>query len=308
MVRLGFALTAAAAVLLAAGVAGATSSDPAGAKTKANDVSGVTVTAPERPNPLVNPASQFVRQHLPQNAYSEQYPRFRDDICVKVVGLPAEFDSFIAARMVELAHQVKAPVSSAADCTPNVNVIFTPKPQAQLSDIANRRDVLLGFRFHSQFKQIATFKPPIEAWYVTRTRDKSGEGFLEIDNSIPYNQPGGQKPSGRADSRLGNGLSAEVVHTLILADAKIGAIADYIAVLALARWQGLERCNVKVSTILNLLADGCEVEGPVDTATPADISLLAALYAVDARESGSQQRMAIAERMDAALKGASQPR
>ena len=30
-------------------------------------VSGVTVTAPEKPNPLVNPESQFVRGHLPQN-------------------------------------------------------------------------------------------------------------------------------------------------------------------------------------------------------------------------------------------------
>ena len=44
-------------------------------------------------------------------------------------------------------------------------------------------------------------------------------------------------------------MSTELVHSLILADAnkvadeKIGAVADYVAVLALARWQGLERCN-----------------------------------------------------------------
>ena len=58
-------------------------------------------------------------------------------------------------------------------------------------------------------------------------------------------------------------MSAEVVHSLIIADAnkvadeKIGAVADYIAVLALARWQGLERCNA-IPTILNLMADGCD--------------------------------------------------
>ena len=54
--------------------------------------------------------------------------------------------------------------------------------------------------------------------------------------------------TGRAGSRLGNDMSSELVHSLIIADAnkvageKIETIADYIAVLALSRWRGLERC------------------------------------------------------------------
>jgi hypothetical protein len=291
--------SAAAVALLAATPASATGGAPPETVPAGSNLSGVTVTPAPKANALVDPTSQFVREHLPENAFTEQYPRFRDAVCVKVQGLPEEFNAFVAKRIVEVAAQVKAPVAAPADCTPNVNVIFTPSPKAQLDDIAKRRDVLMGYHLPSQVKKLTTFNRPIEAWYVTRTRDDHGESFLEFDNPIPWNRPGGQKPVGRAGSRLGNGLSAEVVHSLILADAnkvsdeKIGAVADYIAVLALARWQGLDHCN-SMPTILNLMADGCDRESAPQAATAQDLALLTGLYSVEARELGSQQRATIA--------------
>jgi hypothetical protein len=279
----------AGAGLLAAGPALANGSEPA--SSKASDLSGVTVTAPQKPDPLVNPASQFVREHLPASTFSEQYPRFRDEICVKVVGLPAEFDAFIAKRITEIATQVGAPVSKDDDCRPNIDVVFSTEPQALISDIARRKDILLGFYWNSRdLKKLATFSRPVGAWYVTRTRSDSGESRLEIHDPTDHLSP----RVGRAGSRLSNGMSTEVVHSLILADAnkvageKIDAVADYMAVLALARWQGLERCNA-VPTILNLMADGCEGEAP-EAATSSDLALLTGLYSVDPRESGAQQR------------------
>lgn len=269
-------------------------------------VSGVTVTAPEKPNPLVNPESQFVRSHLPEGQ-SDQLPRFRDAICVKVQGLPPEFDAFVAKRIVALAGEVHAPVAKAANCMPNVHVIFTDRPQAQLDDIAKRRDILIGYHFTSQLKKLTTLNRPIGAWYVTRTRDLTGNSWIEVANPTPFDPtgkstPANERPMGRAGSRLGNGMSAEIVHSLILADAnkvsgeKIDAIADYMAVLALAKWQGLERCNA-MPTILNLMAEDC-ADAP-EAVTPADLALLAGLYAVDPRELGSQQRATIAGRMAA---------
>jgi hypothetical protein len=275
---------------------------PPTATNPANAVSGVTVTAPEKPNPLVNPESRFVLQHLPQ-ALSDQYPRFRDAICVKVIGLPPEFDAFVAKRIVDLAGEVHAPVANSGACAPNVHVIFTPTPQAQLDDIAKRRDILIGFHFPSQLEKLTTVNRPIQAWYVTRTRDTTGNSWIEVDNPVPLGATitgPGEKPIGRAGSRLGNDMSAEVVHSLIIADAnkvageKIEAVADYIAVVALAKWQGLEKCNA-IPTILNLMADGCT--DPPETVTAADVGLLTGLYAVGSRELGSQQRASIAGHM-----------
>jgi hypothetical protein len=134
----------AGAGLLSASTAGANQVAEAPAGPAA--VSGVTVTAPEKPNPLVDKTTEFVRQRLPTSRF-EQYARFRDPVCIKVAGLPDEFAAFVAKRIVEVAGEVHAPVAKDARCTPNINVIFAPAPQAQLTDIAKRREVLFGHYF-----------------------------------------------------------------------------------------------------------------------------------------------------------------
>jgi len=287
----------AGAALLAGARAGATQSGaPAG---PGATVSGVTVEAAKPANPLVDPTTQFVREHLPQGAFADQYPRFHDEVCVKVQGLPAEFDDFIARRIVEVARRVRAPVAKAADCTPNVHVIFSPRPQAQLDDIARRRDILIGYQFRPQLRRMSKFTRPVQAWYVTRSVGADGRGQLDTWDPDRFDPAAGKEPpAGRAGSRLANGMSAEVVHSLILADAnkvsdmKIGAVADYVALLALAHWQGLERCNA-MPTILNLMAEGCAEPAP-EALTAADFGLLEGLYRVDPREYASQQRAVIA--------------
>jgi hypothetical protein len=266
------------------------------------------VTAPQKPNALVNPETQFVRGHLTENR-NQQYARFRDPVCVKVLGLPPEFDAFIARRVVELARKVKAPVDSSPACKPNVDVIFSARPQAQLDDIAKRRDILFGFHFIADTKKLSTFSRPIQAWYLTRARDTKGNDVLELLDQAPFAPDQFKYPAvmGRPGSRLGNDMSTELVHALILADAnkvadeKIGAVADYVAVLALARWDGLERCNT-LPTILNLMADNCEADAVAEAATPGDLGLLKGLYTVDPREAGALQRMTIAGKMESQIK------
>jgi hypothetical protein len=312
---------AAVALLFATG-APATSGEPTASSTAATatDLSGVTVTG-EKTNPLVDTTTQYLRSHLPESQ-SGQLARFRDEICVSVVGLPPAYDAFVARRITALANEVHAPVAKAANCTANVHVIFSPQPQAQMADITKRRESLLGIHFAAQLRRISTVSRPIQSWYLTGVRDATGERHLE--GNVQANMDladivhgggdlggGAQAGSpdqlhGRPGSRLGNDMSAEVVHALIIADAKkvadarIGAVADYIAMLALARWDRLDRCN-PVPSILNLMADGCVQDAPA-VATSADLGLLTALYAVNPRESGVQQRADIASHIEAALK------
>jgi len=295
----------AALALLATGPALAKQTEPAPVSkaAPATTVSGVAVPAPQKPDPLVDPAVQFVHSHLPTNR-NAQYARFHDPVCVKVQGLPEEFDAFVAQRVVEMAKTVKAPVDPSPNCAPNVNVIFSSQPQAQLTDVAKRRDILFGFYFKTNFEKLSTFRRPIQSWYLTRAVGTNGKNALELYDPTPPLMPGGKGAlAGRAGSRLGNDMSSELVHSLIIADAgkvsgqPIGAVADYIAVLALSRWQGLERCN-EVSTILNLMADDCG-EAP-EAATASDIGLLTGLYAMSPRDLGDLQRISIASRMRAA--------
>jgi hypothetical protein len=298
---------------LAALPASATASEPPAKPEAPNTVTGVTVT-PEKKDPVVDPASQFVRGHIPENR-GGQLARFRDKVCVRVVGLPASYDVFIARQVVKIAAQVHAPVDRARGCTPNVNVIFSPDPQAQLDDIAKRRDILFGFHWAAKTKSLATFDRPIQSWYLTRSVGTDGQDILELNHGATFMDVGPGAPpdsiggsiKGRPGSRLGTDQSSELVHSLVLVDAgkvanlKAGAVADYIAVLALSRWEGLTRCNA-IATILNLLADDC-ADAP-ESATEGDLGLLSALYALDPREAGSQQRLTMAGRMRAELKKA----
>jgi hypothetical protein len=301
-------LTALAAALVAVGAAAAKQTSPESSKAPAPGatVSGITVDAPTKESPLVDRTTEFVRQRLPTSRF-EQYARFHDPICVKVIGLPEAFDGFVAKRVVDLARQVKAPVADAATCKPNVDVIFSTHPQAQLTDIAKRRDILFGFYFKADEKQLATFSRPIQSWYLSRTDDTNGTKVLDLNDPAPC-VSSGRAPTcdikapavtGRAGSRLGIDMSTELVHSLIIADTtkvageKIDAVADYIAVLALSRWQGLNRC-ASLPTILNLMADGCEAGDRPEAATPEDLALLTGLYRVNSREAGNQQRAEIA--------------
>lgn len=297
----------AGASLLASGAAFAQPPAP-------TDLGGVTVTA-EKKDPLVDKTTQFLRAHVPENR-AGQIARFRDAICVEVVGLPPAYAAFIAKQVVKVATEVQAPVDRRLKCTPNVNVIFTPNPQAQLDDIARRREILFGFHWAAQMKQLATFERPIQSWYLTRSVGTDGQSVLELNHGSTFQDAGPGAPpeniggtvTGRPGSRLGADMSSELVHALILVDAnqvsnlKIGAVADYIALLALSRWQGLERCS-GFSTILNLMAEGC-AEEPPETATPSDVGLLTALYTVNPRESGTQQRAEIADGMSPPAKAA----
>jgi hypothetical protein len=299
------AACALATSLLASSQAAAHLAPPGAAAPVGNTVSPLILTAPEKQSQVVDPTTQFVRERLPTSRF-EQYARFHDPVCVKVIGLPAEFDGFIAKRIVEVAKQVKAPLADSATCTPNVNVVFTAQPQALLTDIAKRRDVLFGFIFKAQMKDVATFRRPIQSWYLTRAVGTNGQDVLELNDPRPcVSSPQGicaiKAPAvmGKAGSRLGNDMSSELVHSLVIADAnkvageKIEAVADYIAVLALSRWQGLERCS-GLPTILNLMADDCDATDKPTAATPADLALLSGLYSVEAREAGNQQRASIA--------------
>jgi hypothetical protein len=312
----GFGLAmATAAAVLAAGAARAQDAAPSPATP--SSVSGITVVG-KKPNPTVSAASEFVRQRMPESPMTGQYPRFAVPVCAYVQGLPPKFDAFIEARILKLAAEVHAPVNkNKLTCVPNVQVIFTPYPEKMLFNIGRKREMLLGYHYRSQYQRLTTWSRPIQSYYVTRTRDTKGRSSFDVVNTAgatldPHDAQfggavalGGDGPHGYAGSRLGADLSSDIAFALILgdskkvADAKIGEVADYIAMLALAPWRNLERCNAVIPTILNLMADAC-LEEPPETVTPSDLSLLTALYAVNPRESGSQQRMEIAARLSKA--------
>jgi hypothetical protein len=106
-------------------------------------------------------------------------------------------------------------------------------------------------------------------------------------------------------SRLADGLRATFDRVTIIANpslvsAGMSAIEDYIAVLALAQINSLDKCQA-LPSITNLLASGCTHAGTEITAN--DLSYLKAVYGADPARLPDVQKKDIAHRMQQAIAG-----
>ena len=105
-------------------------------------------------------------------------------------------------------------------------------------------------------------------------------------------------------SRIGDGLRSSFEHVIIVVDPRqvagqeLGAVSDYIAMLALTQITPPAGC-VSLPSIANLLAPGCGE--PVKGLTPGDTAYLRGLYRMDASVFLGGQKNAISWEMEQAL-------
>ena len=113
-------------------------------------------------------------------------------------------------------------------------------------------------------------------------------------------------PSAVTGSRLNNGLHSGFLNVIIVADRarlvdqEMGAMTDYIAVLALSQPGSLDDCAA-LDSILNLLASGCA--GAVHQISAADTEYLRGLYRMTPDALVQAQRGEIAFQMKHTLGG-----
>ncbi|MBL8545516.1 MAG: hypothetical protein JNL81_03585 [Hyphomonadaceae bacterium] len=262
---------------------------------RATDGGDIVVTGRLDPPTLTTEIRRFVRGHA-RLSRIDQIARWREPICVNVINLPEAYGSFIANRIAAVAREAGAPAQDRAGCTPNVSIVFTTEPQALINSIRAENPQMLGYHALGERDAVATMTRPIQAWHVTAT---SNGHVTALDE--PMRDP----PSGMAGSRLTNRLSSVFVHALIVvnqsevADAPIGPIADYLAMMALTdirdeRWG----CGGLV-TILELFSQECP-SAPQEL-TISDRAFLQGLYSMDEEAIASLQRGRIAGVLQDAL-------
>lgn len=105
-------------------------------------------------------------------------------------------------------------------------------------------------------------------------------------------------------SRIGDGLRSSFEHVIVIVDPRqiaareLGAISDYVAMLALTQITPPDAC-LSLPSIANLLAPGCGE--PVKGLTPGDMAYLRGLYRMDASAFLGGQKSAISWEMEQAL-------
>jgi hypothetical protein len=277
-------------------------------------------------------ASVFVPTYAAINPKRGLIARWTDAICVRVAGLASDQDGAVKARVEEVARAVGAPVASAGCAPENVEIGFSANAQGTLDDVIAHKGRLLGDGT-SGTKAVKTVTRPVQAWYVTNGVEFSanavkapapeadlkalvlyqGSGMVMGGGSGLGIGPGGvvtyQGSSGSPPNAFNGGIPGwggydqrALMNVLVIVDlsrtgaVKLGAIADYAAMLALAQPGALDRCNV-LPSVTDLFAGPCAGRIAADRLTPADTAYLTALYA----RRGPSDRSSVVKRMAAIL-------
>ena len=276
-------------------VAWSTSADEA-PRAAAPNLPEVTVIAP-RPVTAEqiagNSVPTFVRSHGNPSFRTGQLSRWETGICASAMGLAQNFIDFVTTRVQTVAAAVYKQPPTATPCKPNVLVIFTTAPQQLMDNVATRQPQLLGFHFVSEVPKLKTVDRPIQAWYVTASRSGADVAVDDIWSGAPVGP--------RLGSRIHTQVRSSIIFVLVVVDTSkvvdypIGAISDYIAVLALTKPRLLDGCG-KLPSIFDLMASACKTE-KADSITAGDVAYLRALYKIYPEQTLRLQQSAIANIM-----------
>lgn len=271
----------------------------AAAEKETSPLPDITVTAPRPPTDaeLAGEAvPNFIASHATPSALIGQLTRWRTPLCPHARGLDQAFNDFVTARIRAVARSVGAPVNDSSACKANMEILFTLEPQKLLTEAVKQDSRILGFHYPHDKKALMTFTRPIQGWYLTSTRNFRGVEILDDPMPLgaeeggigsPMGQlPGSKIPPGEPGSRLTNRISSQVVFAFIVVDANriagmtIGAISDYLSVLALSQSKTPDACG-QLPSIIDMMASNCTRQEKVMQLTAGDIAFLKALYRTD---------------------------
>jgi len=282
-------------------------------------VETIIVTAPkwlgDKPQTVIH---NFVRSYaMAATPTIGEVARWKFGICTRTYGLSKpEYDDFVTSRIEDIAVEAGASVKE-APCHLNVEVIFTAKPQDFLDKVHQEGARLLGPK-PSQAATTSKMRYAIQAWYATGTRGL--DGILQLDDEdnacfCMQAMAAGQGNFGQYASvpfysvegnRWRTGLNSELAHIYVIADTsktegyELGAVADYVAMLALSQTQSFDSCK-PMPSITNLISPACDADLKPEAITDADLAYLKGVYSMDPGANFQQQQNAIAASISQAL-------
>jgi hypothetical protein len=264
----------------------------------------VTVTA--TPLPGRSAVDEFIYSYPKENRATDRIARWKNGICPVVEGVPPRYAAFIATRLIAIAKKAEAPVNSDPKCRHNIQILFTPKPQETADYLRNGHAAYLGwFDNLNQRDQLATVTHDIQAWYLTASVTFGGAMWID-DPRATFRNVGTTQFTGANGNyihtpglgRLGGGIASSLHNVIIVADSgklqnyEIGALADYIAMLALSQPKRFDQCW-EVPSITNLLSKDCEPSRKTATLSDNDSAFLYGLYKMGSADAIWQQRAEI---------------
>ncbi|GIK47917.1 MAG: hypothetical protein KJZ75_09215 [Hyphomonadaceae bacterium] len=244
------------------------------------------------------PAAEEVRafvEALSAESSTGQLARWDRLICPAMMGAPVDVAQLIIDRIAVRAIEVDLDVGG-PDCRPNIFIVVSNDSDALAESLRDTRFISYygqhgNTRGRAAYRNFSNTSRAVRWWHVTRSVGADGEAIGGDSNDGPRTLRTTYAGRLRATTR------EDFSHVIVIVDAprvasiRLGALADYIAMVALAQIDPESDVSDQPS-ILNLFAERAEGrEGP-DSLTEWDRTYLAGLYRAprDARSSRQQQR------------------
>jgi hypothetical protein len=243
--------------------------------------------------------------------------RWSQAICPVVTGMTQEQAEFVLLRLLQAAREAGAPTFQDGRCEANLYIIATAAPAAMVKALARRSPSTFAKLSATEFKDMETTPRAVRAWYnATIDRLMTGTesafegpsggkgGGLNDPEPTGLNLPGGMAVVHHADpSHLSSNSPYAIRAAFMVVDSSrvsgtnMGALADYLAFVALAQVKSDAQAG-DAPSILDLFANPSTAATP-ESMTAWDRSFLYALY--HTRTEDMRQDAAIALHMEEAL-------
>jgi hypothetical protein len=273
------------------------------AASASGEVGDVTVTVPPAPTAQElagNSLDEFILHHATthyvNNATARNLARWRggqQSICPETAGLTPDYNAFVTARLRSIAKLVGAPVQWDPQCKSNVQMVFTNKPQEKMDEVEKwATGPAFRNRYAGGMKNLIDYKSGhvIQGWYlltgggaVVLSTDLSMVGFNvepvwpKIIQNYTETAATGSRLGGGSGSGSGIGMVILVADTTKVVGYTLGALADYMAMLALSVAQSPDHCD-PLPSILDLMSSNCAAREMPAAITAGDVAILKALY------------------------------
>lgn len=229
-----------------------------------------------------------------------QLARFQEPVCASAWGLPEQFTTIVARRIMAVARSAKIPVAGAG-CEPNVTVFFVPSGQAVLEGIARSESNALSAIPAAERKRLMAETGPVRVLTVTQLRSRDGDGLSTTIKGIAAGKEHVPILEVRSASIINLPTRQDINGVLVLIDTpatlgkSLGQLGDYAAMRALARTRD-EGMSAEDGTILSLFS----AEGAPPALTAFDQAYLTELYRGPATQTGIAKTSRIAARINSA--------
>jgi hypothetical protein len=200
----------------------------------------------------------------------ENVARWNFPICPSVSGATPEQGEFIRSRILEIAASVRAPVGRKEKCQPNLLVILTEQPAALWASWRARSPGMFFEQSQAAISRALETPRPVSAWLNAMVINADGTRGAEFNRLV--------------DSHIKASVSEDIASVIVMVDttatggATFGQLADYIAMVALARID-LDADFGDAGSILRVFAK--KTEGAPKRLTNWDHAFLKALYRPD---------------------------